>query len=343
LSPFIVEAAADAPLCASLIDIEGEASSPQGAIVGGIRQVVDLIAGLGESSYESLTVGKLAIVVTEGAPYSVKLSTPLVSLARDGSIDLVATVGRAKGFDEAIEVSFPNLPPGVEMDGPGIVSPGRSDVVLRLFARPDADPVSWWLAAEARPPPRRDRREMTLTLMAQINATAGSGQGARRRRESAESLPSVASRLVPLELKPSPVVGRFEPASVEQGKTVTLACTLEPATAITGPMTATLEGLPPRAAAAPVAVAPGSGRVLFSVIIGATTPVGEYETLACRLTGEVEGREVAYRVGRGGRLKVHMPGALMTGPGGRPLSALDALRLWERAAGGRPPDRGPKP
>jgi hypothetical protein len=100
--------------------------------------------------------------------YDVRLSAPGASLAQDGAIDLVATVERAPGFDQAIEVSLPYLPPGVEMEGPGIVPPGRSEAVLRLFARPDADPTAWRVAAEAGPaPPRRDRREMTLALMAQ--------------------------------------------------------------------------------------------------------------------------------------------------------------------------------
>ena len=80
-------------------------------------------------------------------------------------------------------MSLPYLPPGVEMEGPEIAKPGESQVVLPLFARCDANPTRWRLAAEARTaPPRRDRREMTLALMAQIDPMALAGGGGMRRR-----------------------------------------------------------------------------------------------------------------------------------------------------------------
>ena len=161
-----------------------------------------------------------------------------------------------KGFDEAIEVSLPYLPPGVEMDGPAIVPAGQTEAVLRLFARPDADPASWRLAAEARPaPPRRDRREMTLALMAQHRSDR------RRRRParpgSVEGLPQVASRSSRSKLAPATISGRFEPAAAEQGKTVIVACTFELGLAAPGD-----DGRDARRAAAPGAgrtgrVAPG--------------------------------------------------------------------------------------
>ena len=109
LTPVVFEAGADAPLGAALLDLKGVASTPGGTVTGGFQQVVDLIPGVGDSSYESVSVGKLAVVVTEAVPYSVSLSAPGTSLAQDGAIDLVATVERAEGFAEAIEVSFPFL------------------------------------------------------------------------------------------------------------------------------------------------------------------------------------------------------------------------------------------
>jgi hypothetical protein len=345
LTPVVFEAAAGAPLGAALVDLKGVASTDSGTVAGGFEQVVDLIPGLGDSSYQSLSVRKLAVVVTEAAPYAVHLAAPGVSLAQDGAIDVVATVERASGFDQAIEVSLPYLPPGVEMEEPVIVPPGRSEAVLRLFARVDAEPTAWRLAAEARPaPPRRDRREMTLALMAQLNPQAAGGAGGRRRRRaSVEGLPQVASRFVPLVLTPPPVSGRFTPAAAQQGKTVTVTCTLEPGSPLPGTMAATLEGLPPRAEARPVELAPATHRIDFQVKTAPTTPLGEHDTLLCRLTGKVGGRTIVYRVGRGGRIKVNPPGALTTGDDGKPLSPLDALRLRERAAAKDPEARKPAP
>ena len=269
LTPVVFEAAADAPLGASLVELRGRASTPGGTVTGGFQQVVNLVPGSGDSSYQSLTVDKLAVVVTEEAPYQVSLDAPMAALTRDGAIELVAKVERAKGFGEAIEVALPFLPPGVEMEGPVVVPPDQSQAVLRLFARPDADPASWRLAAEARSaPPRRDRREMTLALMTQLDPTAaGTGTGGRRRRASVEGLPTVCAPFVPLELSPAPIHGRLTPAAAEQGKTVTVACSIESDSPFPSMMMATLEGLPPRqsrtgrgpAGNAPVRV-PGLGR-----------------------------------------------------------------------------------
>jgi hypothetical protein len=333
LTPVVIQAAADAPLAARLVELKGVASPPSGTVTGRFSQVVDLLPGAGDSSFDSISVDRLAVAVVEEAPYRASLSPPAGPLARDGAIEILAKVDRTQGFDGPIEVSLPYLPPGVEMDGPAIVPPAKSDAILRLFARPDADPVSWRLAAEARPaPPRRDRREMTLALMAQIDPTGG-----RRRRATTEGQPLVASRFVPLELGPAPVAGRLVPAVAEQGRSVTISCTIEGAQHLPqGNFSAALEGLPPRAEAAAVQVAPAAAHVEFRVAIAPDTPAGRYENLVARLSGQVGGRAFVYRIGRGGRLDVHPAGALLKGSDGKPLSPLDALRAREAATAKRP-------
>jgi hypothetical protein len=108
-------------------------------------------------------------------------------------------------------------------------------------------------------------------------------------------------------------------------------------------MVATLEGLPPRALAQPVKAAPGTTRIDFRVVVASTTPVGEYDDFVCRLSGEVGGQAVVYRVGRGGLLRVVPAGALSTATDdGKPLSPLEALRLKEHAAGPKPAAREKK-
>jgi len=178
---------------------------------------------------------------------------------------------------------------------------------------------------------------MTLALMAQIDPMAlGGGGGMRRRRPATEDAPRVSSQFVALELAATPVTGRIEPTSVEQGKSVTINCTLEPGLPIPGSAQATLEGLPPRATAKTVEVVDGLKLVRFHVAVASTTPVGEYKTLVCRLAGKFNGQEVVYRAGRGGMLKVNAPGTTLNGPAGKPLSPLDALRVKERAISATP-------
>jgi hypothetical protein len=340
LAPLVCEARSDAPLAASLIQLSGMAMTSEGAVSGGFRQTVDLVPGTGDSSYESIDLDALAVVVTEEAPYSVSLRAPQAALVPDGAIDLVAIVQRAKGYDQAVEVSLPYLPPGVEMDGPQIVQPGQSEVVLRLSARPNADPASWRLAAEARTAVRRrDRRELTLALMAQLDPAAGGGTATRRRGAAAESGPQVSSSFVTLEVAKAAISGRIAPTSIETGKGGSVTCILETGQPISGGAVATLEGLPPRATAKPVTVACGARQIAVEVCVHQTTPVGEYPSLVCRLDGTIEGQHVVYRVGRGGLLEVHAPGQGMTGPDGKPLSPLELLRV----KAGQVSEKAPRP
>lgn len=333
LTPIVVEAAPDAPLGAALATVRCVAVTPQGTIEGGFRQTVDLLPAPGDGSYRSTSLDRLAFVVTEEAPYRVNLSAPKAILARDGAIEIVARVERAHGFETAVEVSLPYLPPGVEIEGPIVLPPNESAAVFRLFARPDADLVSWRLAAQVKTaPPRLDRRAMTMALQNTIN-TAGAG---RRRRAPIEAGPEVSSTFTPIELSTSRISGRFDPATVEQGKTVVVRCHLNISSPLTDPMEASLEGLPPRAAAKPVKVNPGTDCVEFSVSVAETTPIGEHNSLFCRLTQKVgeerpnkAGGTLIYQVGRGASLKVAAPGAVATDSDGKPLSPLETLRRKE--------------
>ena len=96
-------------------------------------------------------------------------------------------------------------------------------------------------------------------------------------------------------------------------------------------MEATLEGLPPRASAKPANLTPGLRRLAIPITVSQTTPIGEHDSLCCRLQGEVDGQLFVYRVGRGGVLKVVAPGALTLDASGKPLSPLEALRRKERS------------
>ena len=120
-----------------------------------------------------------------------------------------------------------------------------------------------------------------------------------------------------------------------------LVCTLEAASQLPGEMEASLEGLPPRhQGPAGQGLRQGTSRIEFRLDVPLTTPIGEFDTLVCRLAGKASGQAVVYRVGRGGLLRVVPPGALETSNGQHPLSPLEALRLKERAAVGRPSTQG---
>lgn len=323
LLPVVVEASADAPLGGKLVGLTGTC----GKVTGGFSQVVTLSQGPGDSAFHAATVDKLAVVVTEEAPFSVAVVPPTTAAPVDGTLDLAVRLNRGKDFADPVEVFFPWLPPGTETPASVVIPGDKSEAVVTLVAHPAAEPGEWKLVAEAKvASPARVRRD---PLAAPTPTPKGAGTG-RRPGRSAEGLPPVASNLVAITVAAAPVKGAFRPAAGEQGKATKVVCTLDLPAGLTGPFTAKLDGLPPRTVAPPVEVATGSKTVEFAVTVDKDTPPTPYPSLVCELAGQVGGRKVVYRLGRGGVLAVNPPGGGKTDAAGKPLSPLEALRQAEK-------------
>jgi hypothetical protein len=87
-----------------------------------------------------------------------------------------------------------------------------------------------------------------------------------------------------------------------------------------------LEGLPNRVTAATVEVASADNEIRFALNPEDSCPIGTFPDLMVRLTGEVDGQNVSWLVGRGSILKIEPSGMLVTDQDGKPLSKLDVLR-----------------
>ncbi len=322
LVPVLFEAAADAPVGGRLIEVKGLGGDERKPVHGSFRQEVNLIPGPGDSSFQKVTLSRLAVVVAEEGPLSVAVVPPRCPFAVDGTLDLTVKVTRVKDFTEPVEVSFPCLPPGVEAPTKVVIPPEKAEAVVTLIAHPSAEVGDWRLAVEVKPEgPARSRRDPLV---------AGAGNTRRKPRRVAEGVLPVVSQLLAVKVGPPPLTGRFEPAVVEQGKTVKVTCQLDDASPLADAFTATLEGLPPRATASRVELKPGARRVEFTVAVDARTPPGEHQTLVCELAGKVGEQRVVYRVGRGGSLVVQPPGTVKSDASGKPLSPLERLRRSER-------------
>lgn len=330
LVPVVVEASAGAPLGGKLVGLTGTC----GGVTGGFSQVVTLSQGPGDSAYHATAVDKLAVVVTEEAPFSVAVLPPATAAPVDGTLDLMVKLTRAKDFSDPVEVFFPWLPPGTETPASVVIPGDQSEAVVTLVAHPAAEPGDWKLVAEAKVAAasrvRRDPQAGAMPGMDPPPAGAGGAGGRGRRRRSAEGLPPVASNVVPLAVAAAPVKGAFKPAAGEQGKAAAVVCTLDLPAGLAGPFTAKLDGLPPRTVAPLVEVPAGAKQVTFAVAVDKDTPPTPYPSLVCELAGEAGGRKVVYRVGRGGVLTVNPPGGGKTDAAGKPLSPLEALRHAEK-------------
>jgi hypothetical protein len=330
LMPVVFEADKDAPLGGRLIEVTGKSNGSQ-PIVGGFRQHVNLTHGPGDSTFHAVTLSRLAVVVTEKSPLAVAVVPPAAPFPVDGTLDLTIKVTRANDFAEAVEVSFPWLPPGVEAPTSVVISPEKTATVATLVAHPWAEIGDWHLAVEAKPAgATRGRRDP-------LAGGAGNTLMYRRQRRTAEGVIPVSSELLLVKVAAPRLHGRFAPAVAEQGTEIVVACEVNHSLTLAGPFTAKLDGLPPRATAAPVQVKADTRRIEFHVAVAATTPPGEHASLVCELAGTVGGQPIVYRVGRGGVLVVNAPGTVKKDALGQALSPLDALRQSERKTESKKP------
>ena len=322
LLPVVFEASLDAPVDGKLVDLRGTC----GSVTGGFRQSVNLTPGPGDSAFHAVDLSKLTVVVVDEVPVSVTVLPPAGPAPVDGTLDVAVRVSRAKEVAEPLELTFPCLPPGIEAPGSVIVPADKDEVIVTLTVHPSAEVGDWKLMAEVRPASAaRARRD---PLAAPPMGTGPGGGGRRRSKKGAEEMPPVAAPLVSVRVAEPPVKGRFDLVAAEQGKSVPVVCRLDrPAP---GAFSAKLDGLPPRAKAAPVEVKAGDQQVTFHVTVDATTPPGSPPSLVCELEGEVGGRKVVYRAGRGGVFTVNVPGGVKTDASGKPLSPLEALRVSEK-------------
>lgn len=327
VAPVVFEAAADAPIGGGLVAFTGKGGDEKEPVTGGFEQAVTLVSGPGDSILHAVEVNRLAVAVTEGAPYSVSLVAPKASVPVDGTMDVTVKVTRTKDFTEPLDVFFLTLPPGVEAPTKVTIPADKSEAAVTLVGHPAAERGDWKLLVETKVgvAGRGDRDP----LMVGNNGLGTGGSGERpRRKKSGEGLPPVASEVTTVAVANPAVVGKIAPAAAEQGKTVTVTCLFEKETEAA--FTAKLDGLPPRATAPAVELKPGAKAVQFAVTVAADTPPGDHPSLVCELSGTVAGHPVVYRVGRGGSLKVSPPGSVQVDKTGKPLSPLEALRQAEK-------------
>ncbi len=330
-APVVFEAAADAPVGGRLVSFTGKCGDDKLTVTGGFEQSIDLIQGPGDSILHAVQVNRLAVAVTEEAPYAVTLVAPKAAVPVDGTMDVTVKVTRAKDFAEALDVFFLTLPPGVEAPTKVTIPADKSEVTVTLVGHPSAERGEWKLLVESKVGVAGRGERDPLMVGNNGLGTGGPptpGTGRRPRRKSADGLPPVASDVTAITVANPLVVGKLAPAAVEQGKGVSVVCEFEKPTEAA--FTAKLDGLPPRATAPTVEVKPGAKSVTFAVTVAADTPTADHKSLVCELSGTVGGHAVVYRVGRGGSLKVAAPGSVQTDKTGKPLSPLDALRQAEK-------------
>jgi hypothetical protein len=316
--PVVFEAKPDAPLAGTLADLRVTPTDPKLAAAGTARLEANYNLALNNVAFHKVPLGRLAVAVTEAAPYSVEVVEPKAAVPQNGNITLKVVAKRAPGFKGPITVYPLFTPPNVGIQGQTVIPEGQTEALVPCNAAPNAQVKAWKTC---------------------FTAVADAGTGPVW----------TGSQLFTLRVDPPAVQVAQERTAVEQGQATTVFGKVRVVTPFAGKATAVLVGLPPKATAAPVELTKDSTEVSFAVATDKATPAGKHGVWL-QVTRVVDGETVVTNVG-GAELRVDVPlppkataskepakPAAPAKPAERRLSRLEQLRLeqQQKEKGGNP-------
>jgi hypothetical protein len=316
--PVLFTAKPDAPLAGTLAMLSGKHVDPKVQVPCEFGQTVELVIGQNNVPVWTRTVDKLAVAVTEEAPYSIEVVEPKVPLVRGGSMGLKVVAKRKPGFTAPISVFLPWNPPGVSSSG-GVVIPEKQDeVAIPMNADGGAELRTWKVV---------------------VNGASSGPTGPV----------VVSSQLASLTVAPPFVSLAFQSASVEQGKEVDLAVKVNKAVDFPGEAAVTLLGLPNKVTTDPQKITKDSTELLFHLKTDKASPAGNHTNLFCQVVITQNGEPIVHNLGTG-QLRVDVPlppkpnapapaPAVAAAPKPqtppKPLSRLEKLRQESKERAGR--------
>jgi len=270
--PVMVTAAADAPVAGALSRIVGTQVVAEGAtpVQGDILQNIKLIEGANLITFFGRDVKRLAVAVSEPAPFKVELVTPQAPFVRNGFRNLVVKATRAEGFKDAINLRFPWLPGG--MGGGTAAIPAEQDTAeIRLEVRGDA-------AVGAH------------KIFVQANAAGF----------------NLCTDWTPIEIQEEWVTFAVGDVETEQGKPVDLKVALTQVKPFEGEFELTLTGLPKGITTQNMKFSKDTTELIFPLAVTPEAPEGKFGPIVARTAIVLNAEPVSHNSG-GGNLKVFKP------------------------------------
>lgn len=313
--PVLFTAAPDAPVAGTLATLSGKPVDTKIQVPSEFSQLIELVLGQNNIPFWTRTVDRLAVAVTEEAPYSIEVVEPKVPLVRGGSMGLKVVAKRKPGFTAPISVFLPWNPPGIGSSGGVSIPEKQNEAVIPLNADGGAELRTW-----------------KVVVHGASNGPTGPVL--------------VSSQLVPLAIAPQFLTLAFQAASVEQGKEVDLAVKVNKAVDWAGEATVTLVGLPNKVTTDVKKITKDTTDLVFHLKTDAASPAGNHQNLFCQVVITKEGEPILHNLGTG-QLRVDVPlppkanapapkPAVAEAPKpaaaapAKPLSRLEKLRLETR-------------
>ncbi len=285
-------------------------------MAGGFLQTTWLVRGGNNNLVWGHSSDRLAVVVTDAAPYSIEIVQPKVPLVRRGTMELKVKVNRQEGFNQPVQLRMLYNPAGVGSSSVVNVPADKDEGIFTLNAAAKAELRTWKIA---------------------VIGTATVGNGPLQ----------VSSQLADLQVAESFVAFQFTMTATEQGKDADLLVKIDHLTPFEGAAKVELVGLPNEATAKPVEFTKDTKEIVFEIDTTDKTPAGRHRTLLCKVVIEQNGEPILHNLGSG-ELRVDPP--LAPKPAvvakeepkpqpkpaepakPKPLSRLEQLRLAAEAA-----------
>jgi hypothetical protein len=266
--PVLLSAADDAQVGGSLATLAGRLADEdaEATIPSAMAHTVELVQGRNNIPFWTRTVDRLAVSVTEEAPFSIEVVEPKVPIVRNGEMSLKVVASRAEGFDAPIAVSLPWNPPGIGSSGSISIEEGETEALIPINANDNAPLGTWKIV---------------------VNGSSNGPSGPVR----------VSSQLAPLTVAEKFLSFEFTRAAAEQGQEVPLAVAVSQLSDFEGEATVTLVGLPNAATAEPLTITKDTEELVIPVKVSDETPAGTHKNIFCEVVVSRDGEPILHKLG----------------------------------------------
>ncbi|MBX9628180.1 MAG: PPC domain-containing protein, partial [Gemmataceae bacterium] len=273
--PVVFEAAADAPVGGLLADVRAVPTDPNAKAPSRTDLDVNFCIGLNNTPFHRLFTDRVAVAVTEAAPFKIEVLEPKVPLVQNGSYNLKVVVKREGAFKGAVTVYPLFTPPALGIQGSAAIPENATETVLPMNAAPNAAARKWKTA---------------------VIAVADAGKGPVW----------VSSQLFTIEVAPPPVTVAMERPAVEQGGKADLFCKVAVAAPFEGKAKLTVYGLPAKVAAPVVELTKDTKELAIPITTDKTSPAGKHGGIFCQVVIDKNGEQMAMNTG-GTELRIDVP------------------------------------
>ncbi len=272
--PVVFEAKVDAPNAGALLDFAVNPTDPLVKAASRVSFDVNYCIGLNNTPFHRHYADRIAVAITETAPYSIDVIEPKAAVPQNGSINLKIVAKRAAGFTGPITVFPLFTPSGMGIAGSATIPANVNETTLFVNAAPNAAIRKWKTA---------------------VTAVADAGKGPVW----------TSSQMFALEVGPPLVVFAQERAAVEQGLPTQVFGKVTVTVPFAGEGIVKLLGLPVKAVAPDIKLTKDSKEATFALTTDKTTPAGKHNVF-CQLIVTINGEVISQSIG-GGELRVDVP------------------------------------